>query len=185
MLVSSVVCSGVCAALRAVLCVLCSQGSTQVTSSTECLSGAAVLSCVKLAETHVGSSSDQAALATLNSNGASTWFSGESKIGLASPPHSAPRRGRQKGLACTGQTQINLNHLSVSVLEYSSVERVCSTRVAISGRTVYLAELTLHITVHDGMHYTHVCFLALRHQDPSEEVGCVAGRVVLSASARQ
>lgn len=167
------------------LCVLCSQGSTQVTSSTECLLGAAVLSCVKLAETHVGSSSDQAGLATLNSNGASTWFSGKPKIGLAFPPHCAPRRERQEGLACTDQTQINLNHLSVSVPEYSSVERVCSTRVAISGRTVFLAELTLHITVHDGMHYTHVCLLALRHQERSEEVGCVVGRVVFSASVRQ
>lgn len=66
---------------------------------------------------------------------------------------------------------MNLNHLFVSVLVHSSVERVCSTRVAISGRTVSLPELTLHITVHDGRLYTHLCLLVFHRQDRSEEGG--------------
>lgn len=76
---------------------------------------------------------------------------------------------------------MNLNHLFVSLPVHSSLERVCSTCVAISGRSVPLAELTLHITVHDGKHYTHLCLLEVHRQDHSEE----GGRGVLHALARQ
>lgn len=55
------------------------------------------------------------------------------------------------------------------------MERVCSTRVAISGRTVSLAKLTLHITVHDGRHYTHLCLRVFHRQDRSEEGGRAHG----------
>lgn len=65
---------------------------------------------------------------------------------------------------------MNLKHYSCLHV-HSSVERVCSTRVAISGRTVSLPELTLHITLHDGRHYTHLCLFVFHRKDHSEEGG--------------